>query len=117
MPSSDPILRYTEIIREIDLIRQFVGGRSAAQVASDMMAVRAIERSLQIISEAAVKLGDQAEQAIPGQPWRKIRGLGNVLRHAYDDVAFEDLWHTIANDIDSLYADCADQIARVGDRK
>jgi uncharacterized protein with HEPN domain len=114
MPSRDPILRYTEIVREIELIRRFVAERSAADVAADIMAVRAIERSLGIISEAAVKLGDMAEQTIPGQPWRKIRGLGNVLRHAYDDVAFEALWHTIENDLDSLHDDCSNQIAHSG---
>jgi uncharacterized protein with HEPN domain len=41
---------------------------------------------LLIISESARRLGTEAEALAPGPPWRAIRDLGNVLRHAYDDV-------------------------------
>ena len=110
MPSSNPSSRFGEIVHEIDLIRAFIAHRSAAQVSVDLMAVRALERSLQIISEAAVKLGDHAERVAPAQPWRKIRSLGNVLRHDYQEVAFDQLWATIKEDLDSLRADCAAQL-------
>jgi uncharacterized protein with HEPN domain len=63
MPSRDPGVRFGDIVREIDLIKEFIGGRSAALVSSDMKTVRAIERSLQIISEAAIKLGPKAGAA------------------------------------------------------
>ena len=47
---------------------------------------------LQRISEAAVKLGNDAERLIPSQPWKQIRSLGNVLRHGYDVVSAEEIW-------------------------
>jgi uncharacterized protein with HEPN domain len=47
----------------------------------------AVERRLAIISEAAVKLSGLASTMEPQIPWRDIRGLGNILRHGYDDLA------------------------------
>ena len=44
----------------------------------------AVERCLERLSEAAAKLGAQAEELAPGPPWQAVRSFGNVLRHAYD---------------------------------
>jgi uncharacterized protein with HEPN domain len=87
-----------------------VAGRPHDAVEQDLKTVRAIERSLAIISEAAVKLGKAAEIACPDQPWRKIRDLGNVLRHAYDDVLFARLWTTIVEELPALKRACETQL-------
>jgi uncharacterized protein with HEPN domain len=110
VPSSDPRRRYAEIVREIDLIEAVVGGRSQSAVEQDLQAVRVIERCFQIISEAAIKLGAAAELACPDQPWQQIRSLGNVLRHAYDDVLFDRLWATIKTELGSLREACRTQL-------
>jgi hypothetical protein len=52
------------------------------------MRIAAVERHLQKISEAAVRLSDHAEILCPGVPWRNIRGIGNFLRHEYDRGKF-----------------------------
>ena len=58
----------------------------AALFAADDKTADAVERCLARISEATVKLGEDAELLCPGPPWRDIRGLGNHLRHAYKRV-------------------------------
>jgi uncharacterized protein with HEPN domain len=110
VPSSDPRRRYADIVHEIDLIEEFVGGRPREAVEQDIKAVRAVERSFQIISEAAAKLGAAAEAACPDQAWLKIRNLGNVLRHAYEDVLFSRLWTTIEDELPSLRRACQGQL-------
>ena len=35
-------------------------------------------------------------------PWREIRDLGNLLRHAYDKVDLEIIWQTITDDLPFL---------------
>jgi uncharacterized protein with HEPN domain len=55
-----------------------------------------------LISEAAVRLGDDAERLSPGLPWRNIRGLGNWLRHRYDRVDIETVWNTVMDDLPPL---------------
>jgi uncharacterized protein with HEPN domain len=71
---------------------------------SNPMAVAAVERKLQIIGEAAIRLGDEAERRIPDQPWRDIRGIGNHLRHAYQRIDLQTLWAAVTDDLPPLKA-------------
>jgi uncharacterized protein with HEPN domain len=66
------------------MIDQFTSGMDFEAFRSNLMAVAAVERKLQIISEAAVRLAEEAERRCPDVPWRDIRGIGNHLRHAYE---------------------------------
>lgn len=66
------------------------------------MAVAAVERKLQIVSEAAVRLGNEAEKLVPSQPWRDIRGMGNHLRHAYERIDLETIWNAVTDDLPEL---------------
>lgn len=61
--------------------------------------------------EAAKKLGKQAESLAPDQPWKKIRGLGNLLRHEYDTIRRDDLWAIVRRDLTSLHKACLDALA------
>lgn len=74
----------------------------------------AVERCLERISEAAAKLGDEASEIVPGQPWPEIRALGNRLRHEYDRVRIERLWTIIVEELPSLCAACEDGLRRLG---
>ena len=69
---------------------------------SDSKAIAAVERKLQVISEAAIRLADQVEILCPGLPWRDIRGIGNWLRHQYDQVDIDSVWRTVTNDLPPL---------------
>jgi uncharacterized protein with HEPN domain len=44
------------------------------------------------------------------QPWQEIRSLGNLLRHAYDDVLFGRLWTTIQDELPALRHACEIQL-------
>ena len=65
----------------------------------------AVERSLERICEAAIRLGDQAAQLVPGQPWNDIRGMGNRLRHAYDRLSLPVIWNATQKELPGLEAD------------
>jgi uncharacterized protein with HEPN domain len=111
MPSERPAIRLGDIIGAIDEIGEYVTGLgSAAALAEDRKSLRAVERCLQIVSEAASKLGPQAEALCPGVPWREIRAFGNVLRHGYDGLDET----TIRNDLPPLRATCAAALERLG---
>lgn len=68
----------------------------------DHRPISAVERKLLVISEAAIRLGDQAAILCPDQPWSSIRGTGNWLRHAYDRIDIETVWRTVTNDLPQL---------------
>jgi uncharacterized protein with HEPN domain len=61
----------------------------------DPKTMAAVERKLLVISEAAVQLGEQLSALCPDQPWHKIRGTGNWLRHQYERVDMETVWRTV----------------------
>jgi uncharacterized protein with HEPN domain len=57
-----------------------------------------------VIGEAAVRLGREAPLIVADVPWRQIRDLCNLLRHACDKVDLEIIWQTITDDLPSLKA-------------
>lgn len=73
----------------LDAIRDFeafVGTASAADIGADRMRRYAAERCVEILSEATRRLPDAWKAEHPSIPWSDIAGIGNVLRHDYDDV-------------------------------
>jgi uncharacterized protein with HEPN domain len=75
--------------------------------------VAAVERKLLTISEAAKRLGPLAETLCPGQPWHKIRGTGNWLRHQYDRIDLQSIWNTVTDDLPPLKAAVLRSLARM----
>lgn len=59
---------------------------------ADAIRVRAAERILEIIGEAASALSDQAVAAYPGVNWRDITRLRIVLAHHYQRVDPRQVW-------------------------
>ena len=50
---------------------------------------------------------------MPGQPWADIRGMGNRLRHAYDQISLDVIWNSIREDLPGLAADARLALARL----
>ena len=96
------------------MIEEFTAGIDFESFREDPKTVAAVERKLQMISEAAIRLGEDAELLVPGLPWRNIRGLGNWLRHQYDSVDLETIWNTIQDDLPPLKAAVERTLASTG---
>lgn len=103
MPSSDPVRRLEDILANIRRIEEHTSGvADLSAFAQDALVYDAVERCLERISEAARKLGDEAEALCPGPPWPLIRGLGNAIRHEYDRVEPSRIWYTIEDHLPPL---------------
>ena len=102
MSSRTPHQSLSDILNSILMIEDFIAGVSLDVFSRDPMRIAAVERHLQKISEAAVRLGDTAEVLCPGMPWRNIRGIGNFLRHEYDRVDLDTVWHTVTDRLPAL---------------
>ena len=73
-----------------------------------MMTVDAVERCLQRITEAVIKVGPERMAAIsPQTPVDAVRGLGNALRHDYDGVDLRVIWKTVRESLPALKVDCS----------
>jgi uncharacterized protein with HEPN domain len=84
------------------MIGEFVRGMDLEAFREDPKTLAAVERKLLIISEAAIRLGEDAERLCPGLPWQNIRGIGNWLRHRYDRVDVDTVWNTVVDDLPEL---------------
>jgi uncharacterized protein with HEPN domain len=104
LPFREPSLLLRDISDAITSIEEFTRGLDFEGFRTDPKTVSAVERKLQLISEAATRLGDQAETLCPGLPWRNIRGIGNWLRHQYDRVDVETIWRTVVDDLPPLHS-------------
>ncbi|MGH7838122.1 MAG: HepT-like ribonuclease domain-containing protein, partial [Candidatus Binataceae bacterium] len=69
-----------------------------------------VERGIEIISEASRHLLDELKARHPGIPWSKVAGIGNVLRHDYEHVAHDVLWHVVRDDLPSLETVCREEL-------
>jgi uncharacterized protein with HEPN domain len=71
------------------------------------MRVDAIERCLQRITEAVIKIGPQRmAEIMPDLPAGKVRGMGNILRHHYDTLDAKTVWGTITEALPPLREAC-----------
>lgn len=108
MPSSDPVQRFEDILANIARIEKHtVGIDDETTFEENPTVYDAVERCLERISEAAKKLGPVAETLCPEISWRKICGLGNVLRHEYDRIESIRIWFVVQDDLPELKAAAA----------
>ena len=63
------------------------------------MVHQAVERNIEIISEASRRLPEDLKQGEKKISWKKIAGVGNVLRQDYREINHKSLWMTIQEDL------------------
>jgi uncharacterized protein with HEPN domain len=107
MSSEREQLRLNDIITNIDRINTYIGGMSFADFSADPTRVDAVERCLQRITEAVIKVGPQRMAEIaPDFPVAAVRGLDNLLRHDYDRVSLQIIHATVTDRLPSLRSWC-----------
>ena len=112
MPFRDISRAFRDIADAIRLIDEFTSGMDSDGFREDPRTIAAVERKLLVISEAAIRLGQEAELRCPGPPWGEIRGIGNWLRHQYDAVELPVVWKTVRDDLPPLKAAVLRALAR-----
>jgi uncharacterized protein with HEPN domain len=100
----DPAIVLEQMLEAIADIEQIMAGRSFEAYAADRPTRRAVERCIEIVSEASRRLPPNLKDRHPAIPWQKIAGIGNVLRHDYDVVNDATIWHAATADLLPLKA-------------
>ena len=77
-------------------------GRSRADLDRDRQLNLALVRLVEIIGEAAKRVGPARREAHPQIPWTQIIGTRDRLIHGYDRVNFDILWRIVADELPSL---------------
>lgn len=98
MPFRDNSTHLRDILEAIDHIDLFLDGMTFESYQTDLKTKSAVERQLQVVTEAAIRLGEDAETAAPGPDWRGFRAMGNLLRHAYHRIDDQIVWNTVKDE-------------------
>lgn len=79
-----------------------VSEMSLEQFQSELIVMRATERCIEIIGEAARRVSDNTRRTCPSIPWSDIIGQRNILAHEYGQIDYELLYKTAVNDVPQL---------------
>ena len=96
----DPRIVLDQMLEAISDIEQIIAGRSFESYAPRVSRRRrAVERCIEIVSEASRRVPQNLKDGHPEIPWQKIAGIGNVLRHDYDVVNDATIWRAATVDL------------------
>jgi uncharacterized protein with HEPN domain len=111
MVPSSSLARLIDIIEAIELIRAEVSGMTIQSFQTERRKQWLVERGLEIISEASRRLPEALKARHPIIPWSKVAGIGNVLRHDYEHIAYDVLWRVEHDDLPPLERVCREELA------
>jgi len=83
-------------------VEQLISGLDFTQYSNDRRTQLAVERSLEIIGEAAGRVSALFRNAHPEIPWRQIIGQRNVLIHEYGEIKQERIWKVVRENVPQL---------------
>jgi uncharacterized protein with HEPN domain len=105
------IPRLTDIIEAIELIRSEMTGVTLEGFEPDRRKRWVVERGVEIISEASRHLTAELKARHPEIPWPKVAGIGNVLRHGYENISAPVMWALVRDDLPPLEKVCREELA------
>ena len=75
----------------------------------------AVERNIERISEASRHLPEELTVRHGDIPWRAIADIGNILRHAYEEVDERQTWRVAVRDLYPLKSAVLEMIGNIGE--
>jgi uncharacterized protein with HEPN domain len=79
-----------------------VAGITGEQLGRDRVRMLALERSMELIGEAARRVSAGYCESHPQIPWREIIGLRNILAHEYGRIDHARLYSTALKELPGL---------------
>jgi len=102
MAKRSALARLDDLLQAIGDIETIVGRLDVQTFQADFVARLAIERCLEIISEASRHIPVRLTDNYPAVPWADIRAIGNRLRHECDRVDSAIIWKTATSSVPDL---------------
>lgn len=102
MQPDDWKLRLEDILDCIGKIERYVSDMTLENFGADERTIDAVARNIEIIGEAARHVPPEVTQRHASVPWTEMRGMRNVLAHAYSEVSAVILWQTAVEDLPPL---------------
>jgi uncharacterized protein with HEPN domain len=106
-------LRLLDILNAIQEVETHVRGKSFSDYAESTLLQRAVERWLEIISEASRHIPPEWKEENPSVPWKAMADFGNWTRHAYQSISAIRVWETATGELAALKAVCERYYSKV----
>jgi len=89
---ADQLGRRRDILQAARLIGTYVKGVTETEFRQDTEKQDAVIRRIEIIGEATAHLNEKTRQTVPELPFRKMRGMRNIVAHDYAGVDVSIVW-------------------------
>jgi uncharacterized protein with HEPN domain len=89
---ADQLGRLRDILQASRLIASYMKDTSEAQFRADTQKQDAVIRRIEIIGEATAHLSEETRREIAALPFRKMRGMRNIVAHDYANVDLSIVW-------------------------
>jgi uncharacterized protein with HEPN domain len=91
-----------EILAALEAIREATGRMTFEEFCKARIERLAVERAIEIVSEAARHLPPDLPERHPGIEWKKVKAIGKVLRHEYHRVSDKIVWDVVQLELNAL---------------
>jgi uncharacterized protein with HEPN domain len=93
---------FHDILETIARVEEITRGKSLHDFEASWQLRWTVQRGIEIISEASRSIPDAVANTRPEIPWRKVRDIGNVLRHEYEAASDRVLWNVVVDELSRL---------------
>jgi uncharacterized protein with HEPN domain len=91
-----------DILEAIERIEHATHGKTFPEFEASWEVRWLVQRGIEIISEASRGIPETAKDLRPEIPWKKVAGIGNVLRHDYAGLADRIIWNVVHDELPKL---------------
>jgi uncharacterized protein with HEPN domain len=102
MATRSPLLRIHDMLESIRGIEKALAGKTMRDYERSWLLRSAVERGIEVISEASRHLGRDLKAQHNDVRWRDIAGIGNIPRHDYQRVDASIVWKAVKDDLPPL---------------
>lgn len=96
------LARLNDMLAMIDAVADMTESLDLAAYKADLKTRLAVERCVEIVSEASRHIPEEARMRFSEVPWPEIAAIGNKLRHEYGHVDAEIMWRVAKRSLPEL---------------
>jgi uncharacterized protein with HEPN domain len=102
MPTRSSLLRIHDMLESIRGIERAIAGKTFRDYERSWILRSALERGIEVISEASRHIGREFKTRHKEVRWKDIAGIGNILRHEYQRIDGLIIWNAVKDDLPVL---------------